>query len=111
MNEEQVINQILEDEGLTSSLEEAEATRLTNTLIEQAKVIVKQAKSEDEGWAQIKALRQKARKIAKVVAAFRDDGLEKAKLEAQQAKLPWPSTSPMTSIQLLEQLLASREGS
>ncbi len=58
MDEEQVINQILEDEGLTSSLDETEATRLTNTLIEQAKVIVKQAKSEDEGWAQIKALRQ-----------------------------------------------------
>ncbi len=110
MNEELVIHQILEDEGLTSSLEEAEATRLTNTLIEQAKVIVKQAKSEDEGWVQIKALRQRARKIARVVATFRDDGPEKAKLQAEQDKLSWPSTSPTTSIQLLEQLLALREG-
>jgi hypothetical protein len=111
VDEEQVINQILEDEGLTSSLEEAEATRLTNTLIEQAKVIVKKAKTEDEGWTQIKALRQRARKIARVVATFRDDGPEKAKLQAQQDKLPWPSTTPTTSIQLLEQLSTIREGS
>lgn len=110
MNEEQVIHQILEDEGLTNSLEEAEATRLNNLLIAQAKDIVKHAKSEEEGWAQIKALRQRARKIAKVVATFRDDGPEKAKLQAKQDALPWPTISPTTSIQLLEQLLALREG-
>lgn len=110
MNEEQVLSQILEDEGLTSDLDEAEATRLTNALLAQAKVIVQQAHSDDEGWTRIKALRQRGRQIASIVATYRDDGPEKAQQRALQAKLPWPTPAPATTIQLLEQLLAIREG-
>jgi hypothetical protein len=114
VNEEQVLNQILEDEGLTSDLDEAEATRLTNALLAQAKLLLQQTASPDAVASQVKALRQRGRQIAKVVATFRDDGPEPARQRAQQAQLPWPTSAPTSALQLLEHLLTTvtttREG-
>ena len=107
MDAELAVSQILEDEGLTSDLDEAEATALTQWLVAEAKNIASHAASEEAGWKLIKARKQLARKIAKTVATFRDEGPVKAGQYAKQEHLPWPASPPTQVKPLLEQLLRS----
>lgn len=107
MDADLAVSQILEDEGLTSDLDEAEATALTQWLVAEVKNIASHATSEEAGWKQIKARKQLARKIARTVATFRDDGPVKASQFAKQELLPWPATPPTQMKLLLEQLLRS----
>ncbi|MFT3878595.1 MAG: hypothetical protein QM703_02925 [Gemmatales bacterium] len=88
MDAELAVSQILEDEGLTGDLDEAEATVLTQWLCAEVKTIASHATSEEAGWKLIKARKQLARKIAKTVATFRDDGPVKAGQYALQEHLP-----------------------
>lgn len=107
MDAELAVSQILEDEGVTSDLDEAEATALTQWLCAEVMNIAGHAASEEAGWKLIKARKQLARKIAKTVAIFRDDGPVKAGLYAKQERLPWPASPPTQMKPLLEQLLHS----
>jgi hypothetical protein len=107
MDAELAVSQILEDEGLASDLDEAEATVLTQWLVNEVKNIAGHAASEEAGWKLIKARKQLARKIAKTVAIFRDDGPVKAGQYAKQEHLSWPASPPAQVKPLLEQLLRS----
>lgn len=105
MDAELAVNQILDDEGLTSNLDEPEATALVNWLVADVQRIAQQATSDEAGWKRIKARRQQARKIAKTVALFRDEGLQSASDFAQQQQLTWPATTPGSPKQALDLLL------
>ena len=107
MDAELAVNQVLDDEGLTSDLEEADATVLTRWLVAEVEKLARQATSEEAGWKQIKARRQQARQAARAVALFRDQGWAKASQYAQQEKLPWPAKELTSSQQVLEYLLHS----
>lgn len=107
MDAELAVSQILEDEGLTSDLDEAEATALVQWLCAEVKTIAGKAATDEAGWKLIKARKQLARKIAKTVALFRDEGPDKASQYAKQEQLPWPASPPAQAKQLLDQLLRS----
>lgn len=105
MDAELAVNQVLEDEGLTSDLEEAEATLLTRWLVREVETIASRAVSDNEGWKQIKAKKQQARKITRAVSLFRDEGQEQASAYARKEQLPWPSQPVNTAQQVMEHLL------
>ena len=107
MDAELAVNQILDDEGLTSDLDEAEATVLVKWLVNDVHKIAKDAKSDEAGWKLINAQRQLARKIARSVALFRDEGNIQASQYATQQQLPWPVPPPTEVKVLLEYLLHS----
>lgn len=110
MDAEAAINQVLEDEGLTSDLDEDEAVIMTNWLTTVVQTIARQAASDDAAWKQIKDQRKLGRNMAKVVACYREQGLDQAKSLAANMQLPWPEQTPVHARQLLELLIKASQG-
>lgn len=106
MSEEMFINRILEDEGLTSNLDEAEVDVLNPWLIGHAKNFAKSKRAEAEKLQRLEWLCQQGRNIARLVAQFRD-GADHTKLveQARQGGVPWPEHPRLDSVQLLKTIL------
>ncbi|MGE3808827.1 MAG: hypothetical protein AB7K24_29530 [Gemmataceae bacterium] len=88
---EMLVSRILEDEGLTSALEEPEAQRLIDWLVKQTERIAAAAQSEAEGEQRVNALCRRARAVGKLIeaACYQGERDEAARLAARQ-QLPWP---------------------
>lgn len=100
------LERVREDEGLTSDLDEQEATQLLAWLTGQVERIAATEKTEAGAWDQVDQLCRRARATAKVVALLRDEGMEAARDRAQRAGLSWPANAgTITQEALLRQLL------
>jgi hypothetical protein len=103
------LDRILDDEGLTGDLDEAEATVLVRALVERVRAIA--AGSADRGavHTRVQALVGRARQIAAVVAATRDHGTTEGRAVAARHGLRWPAGAT-TPAAVLEGLLAELTG-
>lgn len=110
MDVEAAISQVLEDEGLSSNLDEAEAITLTSWLTNVVKTIASRAASDEAALKLIREKKQLARKFAKVVACFRDQGLKPARQLAVTQQVRWPEQNPANAHQLLKALILSTPG-
>lgn len=106
MSEERFINRILEDEGLTSDLDEGEVEVLNPWLIGHAKNIAKSKCAEPEKLQRLERLCKHGRNIARLLAQFRD-GTDPVKVgeQARKLEIPWPQHPPKDSVQLLKTIL------
>ena len=85
-----LIERILEDEGITSGLVEREATLMIKLLTNKVREIAAGTNDAASARQRVDALCRIARRIARVVESFRDDGESKAKAMAEQVGLHWP---------------------
>ncbi|WP_020469039.1 hypothetical protein [Zavarzinella formosa] len=69
-----LIERILNDEGLTGDLLEAEAEMLNTWLIGRAKSVARSARTMAEAKRQLETICRKAMGIGKVMAAWREHG-------------------------------------
>jgi hypothetical protein len=86
-----LIDRVLDDEGLTAGLDEAEASALVQALTERVTRIANTAKDETTAERRTNEVCQRGRKIAKVVCAFRDDGAEASRKLAHSYAFTWPA--------------------
>ncbi len=104
MSAESLVERILEDEGLTSDLDEAEATVLINWLVKRAEAVC--AADPKTAETEVGNLRRFGRSVSRVVATWRDEGASEAGEKARKAKLPWPPKNAATAGDVLNWLLA-----
>jgi hypothetical protein len=90
MNADVLVERILDDEGLTGDLEEAEATLLVQELLRRTKQIAAGIEDAQAARAAVEKLCLRGRKVAAVVAMFRDKGESAARLLANRESLLWP---------------------
>lgn len=88
------VNRILEDEGLTSDLNEAEAMALNSSLLQRVRGIVGTAENEEAAWKQVDSLCRRGRNIARAFSAFRDGDVRTASEIARAGGLAWPQELP-----------------
>jgi hypothetical protein len=91
MEAEALVSRILDDEGLTSNLEEAEAQRLVDWLVAATEQIAESSKSEADAARRVETLCRQARTVGKLIEArcYHADE-QAAELIAKKDKLPWP---------------------
>ena len=98
------LDRVLEDEGLTGSLDEAEATVLVGELITRVKKLAASSHDVAAIDRQVNDLCRRGRQVADVVAAQRDRGEATAKTMATSNGFEWPATSENLLHDLIVQL-------
>lgn len=106
MNADVLVERILDDEGLTGDLEDAEATLLVQKLLKRAKQIAAGTEDAQAARAAVEKLCVRGRKVAAVVAVFREKGESPARLLANRESLLWPD-AVTDSLDLLRRLLTN----
>lgn len=106
MDAEAFLSRVREDEGLTSDLDEAEATELLSWLDKRVGAIVAKAPSEEAAWEKVEALCKRCRSLVKSVAAARDGDAEGAQAGVKELGLKFPASGGDNPGELLRQLLA-----
>lgn len=99
MDSELYVQRLLDDEGLTSDLDEGDATKLLAGLTQRVEDAVRRRTASD-AW--VNQLAQRGRVIAQIVALVRGDRIDAAKQLACTHQFRWPSALP----NFVEQLLA-----
>jgi hypothetical protein len=99
-----LIERILDDEGIASGLDEPEATLLISTLIDRMREMGRRC-IDESARRQAEWLIQRARAIAEVVCAFRDNGEDWARVVGARLAVTWVRKAS-THSQLLRILLA-----
>ncbi|GIW78208.1 MAG: hypothetical protein KatS3mg105_0015 [Gemmatales bacterium] len=91
MDAELLVNRVLDDERLTEGLDEEEAQRLVNWLVQEAENIAAECKSQEEGWKRLDARCRQARAVSRLVElwCYQRDKDAAARL-ASKERLPWP---------------------
>ena len=74
MDADPLIERILNDEGLTDDLDEAEAEAMNGWLIRQARGLARSARTMAEATRHLDATCRQARDIGRVMTAWRDRG-------------------------------------
>lgn len=104
LDPEPYIARLVEDEGLTSSLDEADAMVLVATVAEMIRVgLAKQPRDADR-W--VNNLAAHARSVARLLADYRQHGDEHAHTQAAKIGLRWPKGSSSLVVDLLAQVPA-----
>jgi len=86
-----LLDRVLDDEGLTSGLDEPEATLLVQALSARVRKLMADAKDEATARKQVDDICHLARRISEVVATFRDAGEATARTTATRYALVWPA--------------------
>lgn len=109
MHAEPFVSRVLDDEGLSDGLNEAEAQRLVAWLVNRVEAIAGAAASEADAWKQVERLCQRARAIRRLVilACYDHDRAGAAQL-AQKEGVPLPSVDDPEVF--LEELLDTMTG-
>lgn len=108
MTAAELVERILDDEGLTDGLDEPEATALVKRLVARAEAAATATPATAE--AEVGKLRRLGRDIARVVTACRDDSPATAAEAARKAKLPWPPPAARSPADVLAWLLDHAAG-
>lgn len=90
MDAKLLIERVLEDEGITSGLEECEATLMIKKLTDKVQEIAAGTNNASSAQHRVDALCRTARRVARIVESFRDSGESEARAKAQQYGLQWP---------------------
>jgi hypothetical protein len=95
MQAEMLVGRILDDEGITSGLEDPEARLLVEWLVNRAEEIAASATSEKEAWGQVEQLCKRARAIRQFVNLWcrTKNGAAAFQLAAAE-RFAWPLPSP-----------------
>jgi len=107
MNAKPLIERVLEDEGITSRLEEREATLMLEWLTKKVEEIAAGTNDATSADQRVHALCRSARRVARIVESFRDSGEAEARAKAQQYGLQWPEGTQNSESLLLEFLKLS----
>ena len=102
---EHFIERLLEDEGLVGDLDDAEASRLVETLTNRALFACQRSKTVADAEVAVGRIRQFGRDVSEVVSTWRDEGPARAAELAKQHKLPWPPPNATTPADVLRWLL------
>lgn len=108
MDAERFVNRILDDEGLTSGLNDPEARLLVEWLVEQVERIAGAATDEAAAWNQVGALCQHARAIRRFVELWcitHDHGAAAQLAAAQRFAWPLPVSDETDAFDVLQAIL------
>jgi hypothetical protein len=86
-----LLDRILDDEGLTSGLDEAEAMALIKLLTTRVRQVAEAATDAALARRQTEDLCRRARQIGRVAVALRDEGEAAARSMAERHNLRWPA--------------------
>lgn len=99
-----LIERVLEDEGITSGLEESEAALMVKLLTNKVGEIAAGTNDAASARQRVDGLCRNARRIGRVVECYRDEGEASARLKAEQFAMRWPDDARDSSA-LLQGLL------
>ena len=91
MNATPLIERILEDEGITSGLEEREASMMIESLTDKVRKIAAGTNDATSARQRVDLLCRNARRIARIVESFREEGESSARMKAEQFAMRWPA--------------------
>jgi hypothetical protein len=100
MDPELYVQRLLDDEGLTSDLDEADAMALLAGLTQRVEEAVRQRTAND-AW--VNQLAQRGRIVAQIVALARAHQWDAAKQLARTHQLRWPTKTENLVAELLAQ--------
>jgi hypothetical protein len=108
MDAERFISRILDDEGLTSGLNDPEARLLVEWLVDQVERIAGPATDEDSAWNQVGALCRHARAIRRFVELWclsGDHGAAAQLAAAERFTWPLPVSDENDAFDVLQAIL------
>lgn len=105
-----LLDRVLDDEGLTANLDEAEATLLVQTLSARVRKLAISARDEATARREVDDICRTARKVSDVVATFRDAGEATARTTAGRYGFRWPA-GVNTPAELLTRLMTDQSRS
>jgi hypothetical protein len=85
-----LLDRVLDDEGLTAGLDEAEAMLLVQALSARVRKLAEEVKDDATARQQVDDVCRTARKISDVVSTFRDAGEATARTTAGRYGFRWP---------------------
>src|SRR5438105_1024291 len=101
-----LLDRLLDDEGITAGLDEAEAMVLIQSLSARIRKLAAAISDEQSARKQVDDICRAGRKLSEVVATFRDAGEATARTTAARVGLSWPKNAD-TPASLLRSLLTT----
>jgi hypothetical protein len=86
-----LLERVLDDEGLTAGLDEADASFIVRAVSDRVRALAGRANDDSVARRQTDALCRRARQITRVAVAFRDNGEPAARELAAAHGLRWPA--------------------
>ena len=91
MQSKPLLRHVLQDEGLTRGLGDAEARVVIEWLVDWAEILAEDAESEEDAWAGIRLLCRRARGIARFVSLWFQAQSRAAAIQlAATERFSWP---------------------